>query len=29
MLDPYHEFKVGEKVYLHLPTDRLVSVGKL
>jgi iron(III) transport system ATP-binding protein len=29
MLDPYLEFKVGEKVYLHLPTDRLVIVGKV
>lgn len=29
MLDPYLEFKVGEKVYLHLPMDRLVIVGKI
>ncbi len=29
MLDPYQEFTVGEKVYLHLPPNRLVIVGKL
>ena len=29
MLDPYLEFKVGEKVYLHLPMDRLVIVEKV
>jgi iron(III) transport system ATP-binding protein len=28
MLDPYLEFKVGEKVYLQLPSDRLVIVEK-
>jgi iron(III) transport system ATP-binding protein len=29
MLDPYLEFKVGEKVHLHLPMDRLVIVEKV
>jgi hypothetical protein len=29
MLDPYLEFKVGDKVYLHLPIDRLVIVEKV
>lgn len=29
MLDPYQEFKVGEQVYLHVPSDRLVTIAKL
>ena len=29
MLDPYQEFNVGEQVYLHVPSDRLVTIAKL
>jgi ABC-type sugar transport system ATPase subunit len=29
ILDPYQDFKVGENVCLHVPTERLAVVAKL
>jgi iron(III) transport system ATP-binding protein len=29
ILDPYQEFKVGDQIYLHIPSDRLAMVTRL
>jgi iron(III) transport system ATP-binding protein len=29
LLDPYQEFRVGDEIYLHIPSDRLATVTRL
>ncbi len=29
MLDPYQEFRLGEEVYLHIPSERLATITEL